>query len=59
MGTWSFVPAVVGFWLGILFLLLFDKVVPHLHQGSTEPEGLRAALKKTTILMLAPDVAPG
>lgn len=53
MGTWSFVPAVVGFWLGILFLLLFDKVVPHLHQGSTEPEGLRAALKKATMLVLA------
>lgn len=53
MGAWSFVPAVVGFWLGILFLLLLDKAVPHLHQGSSEPEGPRAPLKKTTMLVLA------
>ena len=53
MGTWSFVPAVVGFWVGILFLLLLDKVVPHLHQGSSEPEGPRAPLKKTTMMVLA------
>lgn len=53
MGSWSFVPAVVGFWLGILFLLLLDKAVPHLHLGSTEPEGVRAQLKKTTMLVLA------
>ena len=57
MGVWSFVPAVVGFWLGILFLLVLDKAVPHLHQGSSEPEGPRAPLKKTT--MLALDVALG
>ena len=34
MGSWSFVPAVVGFWGGILFLLLLDHVIPHLHRGS-------------------------
>lgn len=53
MGQWSFVPAVVGFWLGILFLLVLDKLIPHLHQGSNEPEGLKASLKKTTMLVLA------
>ncbi len=53
MGTWSFVPAVTGFWLGILFLLLLDKAVPHLHQDSSEPEGPKAPLKKTTMLVLA------
>lgn len=53
MGVWSFVPAVAGFWLGILFLLLLDRVVPHLHQGSDEPEGPKVALKKTTMLVLA------
>lgn len=53
MGTWSFVPAVTGFWLGILFLLLLDRAVPHLHQGSSEPEGPKATLKKTTMLVLA------
>ncbi len=53
MGKWSFVPAVVGFWLGILFLLLLDRAVPHLHQGSREPEGPSSALKRTTMLVLA------
>lgn len=53
MGQWSFLPAVIGFWLGILFLLLLDRVIPHLHQGSDEPEGPRVTLKKTTMLVLA------
>ena len=53
MGSWAFIPAVVGFWLGILFLLVLDRVIPHLHLGSTEPEGPKSALKKTTMLVLA------
>lgn len=53
MGKWAFVPAVVGFWLGILFLLFLDRTIPHLHQGSDEPEGPKVALKKTTMLVLA------
>lgn len=53
MEAWAFLPAVVGFWLGIAFLLLLDRAVPHLHQGSDEPEGPRVALKKTTMLVLA------
>lgn len=53
MGQWAFVPAVAGFWLGILFLLVLDRTIPHLHQGSSEPEGPRVALKKTTMLVLA------
>lgn len=53
MGKWSFLPAVAGFWLGILFLLILDEIVPHLHQGSSEPEGMKMKLKKTTMLVLA------
>ena len=53
MGSWSFVPAVVGFWLGILFLLLLDRLIPHLHQNSDEPEGPHSKLKRTTMLVLA------
>lgn len=53
MGDWSFLPAVAGFWLGILFLLLLDKAIPHLHQGSSEPEGPKAPLKRATMLVLA------
>ncbi len=53
MGVWAFGPAVAGFWLGILFLLALDRTIPHLHRGSDEPEGLRVALKRTTMLVLA------
>lgn len=53
MGRWSFVPAVSGFWLGILFLLLLDRVIPHLHQNSSSPEGPKVALRRTTMLVLA------
>ena len=44
MGKLSFVPAVVGFAIGIAFLLLMDKVVPHLHIDSETPEGLSSIL---------------
>ncbi|WP_443740316.1 ZIP family metal transporter [Treponema sp.] len=53
MGLWSFIPAIIGFWSGILFLLVLDKTIPHLHLGSDEPEGVRTKLKKTTMLVLA------
>lgn len=53
MGTWSFIPAAVGFWVGILFLLLLDHIIPHLHQNSTQPEGPRTKLQRTTMLVLA------
>ena len=53
MGIWSFVPAVAGFWAGILFLLLLDHVIPHLHLGSKEAEGPKTKLQKTTMLVLA------
>ncbi len=53
MEQWAFLPAVIGFWFGILFLLLLDRTIPHLHQGSDEPEGPKVALKKTTMLVLA------
>ena len=57
MGKLSFLPAVIGFWLGILFLLLLDCIIPHLHMNSDKAEGLSANLKKTT--MMALDVALG
>lgn len=57
MGQWAFLPAAVGFWLGILFLLVLDRAIPHLHQHSDEPEGPHIQLKRTT--MLALDVALG
>ncbi len=53
MGHWAFFPAVIGFWLGILFLLLLDRAIPHLHQNSDEPEGPHIQLRRTTMLVLA------
>ena len=49
----SFVPTAVGFWLGILFLLLLDRSVPHQHLGSSESEGPKRTLERTTMLVLA------
>lgn len=49
----AFFPAVVGFWLGILFLLVLDRTVPHLHWNSSQPEGPHTRLKRTTMLVLA------
>lgn len=53
MGKWSFLPAVAGFWLGILFLLALDRLLPHLHQRGTQAEGLKSNLPKTTMMVLA------
>ena len=52
MGTLSFVPAAVGFLVGIGFLLLLDEVTPHMHFNNQE-EGPRLGLKRTTKLILA------
>ena len=53
LGKWSFMPAAVGFWAGILFLLFLDSVIPHLHLNADKAEGPRARLKKTTMMVLA------
>lgn len=53
MGRFAFVPALVGLWAGMLFLLLLDNITPHLHINSEVSEGPRTNLKKTTMLVLA------
>lgn len=53
MGKISFLPAFIGFWIGILFLLLLDHVIPHLHMNSDEAEGPKTQLRKTTMMVLA------
>lgn len=53
MGRFAFVPAVIGFWIGVLFLLLLDTITPHMHMNSETPEGPQSNLKKTTKLVLA------
>ena len=53
MNEWAFLPAFAGFWVEILFLLLLDSLIPHLHRNSEKAEGRRSRLKRTTMLMLA------
>ena len=53
LGKFSFVPAAVGFWIGVLFLLLLDHMIPHLHQNSDKAEGPKSKLQRTTMLVLA------
>ena len=53
MGKLSFLPAVIGFWLGILFLLLLDSVIPHLHMNAEKAEGPRTRLARTSMMVLA------
>ena len=52
-GRLAFLPAFIGFWLGILFLLLLDKIIPHLHMNADKAEGPRSKAKKTTMMVLA------
>ena len=53
MGKLSFLPAFIGFWGGVLFLLLLDRLIPHLHVGSEQSEGPKSKLGRTTMMMLA------
>lgn len=55
-GRWSFLPAFIGFWIGILFLLLLDHVIPHLHRSierTDQAEGPKSHLTRTAMLVLA------
>lgn len=52
-GKLAILPAVIGFVLGIAFLLLMDKIIPHLHLESNKPEGIHSSFNKSTMLMLA------
>ena len=52
-GKFAFLPAFVGFWIGIIFLLLLDKIIPHLHMDSDKVEGIKSNAKKTTMMLLA------
>ena len=52
-GKIAWVPAAIGFLLGITFLLVLDSIIPHLHLKSDKPEGIKSKLKKTTMMVFA------
>ncbi len=53
MGKLAFLPAFIGVWAGVLFLLALDHLIPHLHINSDCPEGMCCELKKPTMLFFA------
>ena len=53
MGKLAFLPAFIGVWLGVLFLLALDKIIPHLHINSQSPEGKSCGLGKSAMMVLA------
>ncbi len=52
-GRLAFLPAFIGFWLGVLFLLLLDHIIPHLHRSINQVEGPKSKLTRTAMLVLA------
>ena len=52
-GRLAFLPAFLGFWIGILFLLTLDHIIPHLHAKSGQVEGPKSRLQRTTMMVLA------
>ena len=52
-GKVAWIPAAIGFLLGMVFLLILDHLIPHLHLKSDKPEGIKSKLKKTTMMVLA------
>ena len=53
MGNWAFLPAFIGFWIGVVILLVLDNIIPHLHVNSDECEGPECNLARTTMMVLA------
>lgn len=53
MGKMAWVPAVVGFFVGVIFMLLLDTFTPHLHPDSNKPEGPQSKLGRSSMLVLA------
>lgn len=52
-GFMSILPAIIGFSIGILFLLLLDNIIPHQHIDSTSSEGPKSRFSRTTKLVFA------
>lgn len=54
MGKYAWIPAAVGFAIGVVFLLILDNQVPHLHIDSSMPEGKKSeTMRRTTMMVLA------
>lgn len=56
-GRIAWIPAAAGFLGGMIFLLVWDSLIPHLHLESMDPEGMGSSLKKTTYACPGSDLA--
>lgn len=52
-GDISWLPASIGFLVGVAFLLILDSIIPHLHIETKKPEGIKSKLKNATMMVLA------
>jgi ZIP family zinc transporter len=52
-GVFRWVPALVGFIAGALFLRVIDRILPHLHPGLKDAEGPATSWRRATLLVLA------
>lgn len=53
MESFSFLPPFIGFWIGVLFLFLLDKIVPHLHRNGEQEEGTKSSIGRSLKMFLA------
>ena len=53
LGGFAFLPSVIGFLIGMFFLLILDSLIPHLHVNSEEPEGVKSQFKRSTMMFFA------
>ena len=49
-GRLAFLPAFLGFWIGIAFMLLLDHIIPHLHRAVNQTEGPKSRLARITMM---------
>jgi ZIP family zinc transporter len=52
-GSIEWMPAIIGLWLGTLFLLFLDRTIPHVHMTSHAKEGLQRELPQNLMMILA------
>lgn len=53
LGKLAFLPAAVGVWVGFLFLLVLDRIIPHLHINGQCPEGTKCNLGRSAMMVIA------
>ena len=52
-GKIAWLPALIGFFAGVLFLLAIDSIVPHLHLNADKPEGVKSSFSKISMMLFA------